>query len=146
MTGGVAAIAVGFGEYLGAFVPSLGSNVELLSVTLADVRWTVRGPQLTAALAVLALTGVNWLGVREGALVQNVVTALKFGALLVLVGIGLLAPPPVTPAWGAPVPPGSIVAALGLGLVAVLWTYDGWYVLTFSAGESAGRSATCPGA
>ena len=29
MTGGVAAIAVGFGEYLGAFVPSLGSNVEL---------------------------------------------------------------------------------------------------------------------
>ena len=135
MTGGVAAIAVGFGEYLGAFVPSLGSNVELFSVTVADVRWTVHGPQLTAALAVLGLTGVNWLGVREGALVQNVVTALKFGALLVLVGIGLLAPPPVTPAWGAPLPPGSVVAALGLGLVSVLWTYDGWYVLTFSAGE-----------
>ena len=135
MTGGVAAIAVGFGEYLGAFVPWLGSSVELFSVTLAGVQWTVRGPQLTAALAVLALTGVNWLGVREGALVQNVVTALKFAALLVLVGIGLLAPAPVAPVWGAPLPPGSVVSALGLGLVAVLWTYDGWYVLTFSAGE-----------
>jgi basic amino acid/polyamine antiporter, APA family len=135
MTGGVAAIAVGFGEYLGAFIPSLGSSAELLAVNLAGLRWTVNGPQLTGAVAVLALTAVNWLGVREGALVQNVATALKFGALLVLVGIGLWAPPPVSPAWGAPLPPGSIVAALGLGLVAVLWTYDGWYVLTFSAGE-----------
>ena len=135
MTGGVAAIAVGFGEYLGAFVPSLGSNVELLSIDLAGLRWTVHGPQLSAALAVLALTAVNWLGVREGAVVQNVVTAMKFGALLVLVFIGLRAPAPVVPAWGAPLPPGSIVAALGLGLVGGLWTYDGWYVLTFSAGE-----------
>ncbi|HEY1333931.1 MAG TPA: amino acid permease, partial [Myxococcaceae bacterium] len=130
-----AAIAVGFGEYLGAFVPSLGSNVEFLSVDLAGLRWTVHGPQLSAAVAVLALTAVNWLGVREGAVVQNVVTAMKFGALLVLVVIGLRAPAPVAPAWGAPLPSGSIVAALGLGLVAVLWTYDGWYVLTFSAGE-----------
>ena len=86
-------------------------------------------------MAVLALTGVNWLGLREGALVQNVATVLKFGALLVLVVVGLSAPAPVAPTWGAPLPPGSVVAALGLGLVAVLWTYDGWYVLTFSAGE-----------
>ena len=135
MTGGISAIAVGFGEYLGAFLPAVGSDVELLSVGLAGIRWTVRGPQLTGALAVLVLTGVNWLGVREGALVQNVTTVLKLGALLLLVGIGLWAPPPVTPAWGAPLPPGSIIGGLGLGLVAVLWTYDGWYVLTFSAGE-----------
>jgi APA family basic amino acid/polyamine antiporter len=144
MTGGVAAIAVGFGEYLGAFVPSLGSGVELLSVKLPGVRWTVTGPQLTAAVSVLGLTAVNWLGVREGALVQNIATALKFGALLVLVGIGLSAPAPVAPAWGAPLPPGSFVAALGLGLVAVLWTYDGWYVLTFSAGEMRRPERTLP--
>ena len=144
MTGGVAAIAVGFGEYLGAFVPSLGSGVELLSLKLPGVRWTVTGPQLTAAVSVLALTAVNWLGVREGALVQNIATALKFGALLVLVGIGLGAPAPVAPAWGAPLPPGSFVAALGLGLVAVLWTYDGWYVLTFSAGEMRRPERTLP--
>ena len=135
MTGGISAIAVGFGEYLGAFIPSLGSGVEILSGTVAGVRWRIAGPQLTGAIAVLALTGVNWLGVREGALVQNIATVLKFGALLVLVGVGLAAPAPVMPAWGAPLPPGSIIAALGLGLVAVLWTYDGWYVLTFSAGE-----------
>src|SRR5262249_37549796 len=95
MTGGVAAIAVGFGEYLGAFVPAPGASVDLPPMQLAGVRWTVTGPQLTAAVSVLALTAVNWLGVREGALVQNIATALKFGALLVLVAIGLMAPPPV---------------------------------------------------
>ncbi len=42
MTGGVAAIAVGFGEYLGAFVPSSARHVELLSVTLVD--WPVDRP------------------------------------------------------------------------------------------------------
>jgi basic amino acid/polyamine antiporter, APA family len=144
MTGGISAVAVGFGEYLGAFVPSLGSGVEFLSMNLPFGRWTVTGPQLTGAVSVLALTGVNWFGVREGALVQNVATALKFGALLVLVGIGLAGAPPVSPAWGAPLPPGSIVAALGLGLVAVLWTYDGWYVLTFSAGEMRRPERTLP--
>jgi basic amino acid/polyamine antiporter, APA family len=143
MTGGIAALAVGFGEYLGAFVPSLGS-ADLLSLRVPGGRWTLGGPQLTAAASVIALTAVNWLGVREGALVQNIATALKFGALLVLVAIGLTAPAPVAPAWGAPLPPGSIVAALGLGLVAVLWTYDGWYVLTFSAGEMRRAERTLP--
>ena len=135
MTGGIAAIAVGFGEYLGAFVPALGSDARFLSVTVAGVQWTVRGPQLSGAAAIVGLTAVNWFGVREGALVQNLATALKIGALLVLVALGLAVPPQAIPAWGAPLPPGSVVAGLGLGLVAVLWAYDGWYVLTFSAGE-----------
>src|SRR4029078_4922839 len=51
MTGGVAAIAVGFGEYLGAFVPSLGSNVELLKIDLASLPWTVHRSQLPGGLA-----------------------------------------------------------------------------------------------
>ena len=144
MTAGISAIAVGFGEYLGAFVPSLGSDVRLLSLEVAGVKWTVSGPQVTGAVAVLGLTAVNWLGVREGAVVQNVATALKVGALLVLVALGLFAPPQVAPHWGAPLPPGSLVAGLGLGLVAVLWAYDGWYVLTFSAGEMRHPSRNLP--
>ncbi len=135
MTGGIAAIAVGFGEYLGAFVPLLGADTELLSVHVGWLEWTVRGPQVAGALAILALTGVNWLGVREGALVQNVATVLKLGALAVLVAIGLSAPALSAHPWWTPLPSGSLVGGVGLGLVAVLWTYDGWYMLTFSAGE-----------
>jgi APA family basic amino acid/polyamine antiporter len=144
MTGGVAAIAVGFGEYLGAFVPSLGSSVEL---SLGRPRRRAVDRAVAAAhrgRGRARLTGVNWLGVREGALVQNVVTALKFARAA---GAGVHRAPgaaPVRPVWGAPLPPGSIVAALGLGLVAVLWTYDGWYVLTFSAGEIRRARAQLP--
>ena len=126
MSGGLATIAVGFGEYLQAFVH------------LADVRvlgWTVRGSQLAAALALAFLTFVNYLGVRQGAWVQNLVTGVKVLALVGLAGVGLLVAPVVDPQWLAPLPPGGLVAGLGLGMVAVLWTYDGWYVMTFEAGE-----------
>ena len=144
MTAGISALAVGFGEYLGAFVPALGSRVRFLSLDVAGVQWTVSGPQISGALAILGLTAVNWLGTRAGAAVQNVATALKIGALLVLMALGLLVAPRVSPGWGAPLPPGSLVGALGLGLVAVLWAYDGWYVLTFSAGEMRRPSRNLP--
>ena len=135
MTGGIAAIAVGFGEYLGGFLPVFSADTEILSWDWGAHRWTVQGPQLAGALAIVLLTGVNWLGVREGAMVQNAATVLKVAALAALTAIGLIVPMPSAPAWWAPVPPGSLGVGLGLGMVAVLWTYDGWYVLTFSAGE-----------
>jgi len=133
MTGGIAAIAVGFGEYLGAFLPVFSSDSELLSLGLAGLHWTVKGPQVAGALAIVLLTGVNWLGVREGAAVQNAATALKLAALVALVGVGLFAAPRSVPA--GVLPGEGLLAGLALGMVAVLWTYDGWYVLTFSAGE-----------
>ncbi|MFM8559514.1 MAG: amino acid permease, partial [bacterium] len=67
MTGGIAAIAVGFGEYLGALVPAFSSARTV-------VAWgplTVNGAQAAALLAMLALTAANHFGVREGARVQN---------------------------------------------------------------------------
>ena len=126
MSGGVAMIAVGFGEYLQAFV-------QLTDLHLGSL--TVRGSQLAAAMGIAFLTGVNYLGVRQGAWVQNLATGIKVLALVGLAAVGLLVPPVVAPHWFAPLPAGSLVAGLGLGMVAVLWTYDGWYVATFEAGE-----------
>jgi APA family basic amino acid/polyamine antiporter len=31
--------------------------------------------------------------------------------------------------------PGALISACGVGMIAVLWTFDGWYALTCSAGE-----------
>ena len=135
MTGGIAAIAVGFGEYLGALVPGFAPDRELLALGAGGFRWSVNGAQATGALAIVGLTGINWLGVRQGAGVQNAATVLKVAALAALVGIGLSVPGPAAPTWWAPLPREGLVAGLGLGLVAVLWAFDGWYVLTFSAGE-----------
>src|SRR4029079_10304246 len=81
------------------------------------------------------LSVVNYFGAKQGARVQSVLTAIKLLCVAGLVGFGLLAPAKVTPDWTAPLPPGNLIAAMGLAIVAVLGNFDGWYQATFSAGE-----------
>ncbi len=135
MGGGIAAIAAGFGQYLGAFVPFCSDSHVLLALPLGRWTWRIDGSQLAGALAILLLTGINYLGLREGTGVQNVVTLAKLGALLALIAFGLVWPTPVpSPAWSA-APTGSVLAGVGVGLIAALWSYDGWYAATNLAGE-----------
>jgi len=131
MGGGIATLAVGFGEYLGAFLPFFSTTHAVLSVG----GWSVNGGQLAGALAILFLTFVNYLGVREGAGLQNLVTVAKIGSLLGLGVLGLLAPAPQSPRLLAPAGEGVTVFAFGIAMIAVLWSYDGWYAVTNLAGE-----------
>jgi APA family basic amino acid/polyamine antiporter len=144
MTGGIATIAVGFGEYLGSFVPFLSTQHVLAQVQLGGWSWSVSGGQLAGALAIAFLTAVNYLGLKQGVWVQNTATGLKVLALAGLAVLGLAAQPMVSVDWLAPLGSTSLLAGLGLGMVAVLWTYDGWYVLTFSAGEVRAPERTLP--
>jgi APA family basic amino acid/polyamine antiporter len=75
--------------------------------------------------------------VREGAGVQNLFTIAKLGAIAVLVTGGLLAAPKAAVDWSAPLPaaPLALVVPFGFALIATLWTYDGWFAVTFQAGE-----------
>jgi APA family basic amino acid/polyamine antiporter len=134
MSGGIAAIAAGFGEYLGLFVPFFSNEHRLFSAGVGRSAWTVTGGQLGGALAIAALTAVNALGVREGARVQNLFTIAKAGSLAVFVGLGLIVAAPVSPQWFSALPARPL-ASMGVALIAVLWAYDGWYAPTFSAGE-----------
>ncbi|MGH9261190.1 MAG: amino acid permease, partial [Acidimicrobiales bacterium] len=135
MSGGIAAIAVGFGVYLGYFLPFFSTENVLLSVPLGGWTWNVYGAQLAAALAILLLTVINWLGLRQGAWTQNLLTVLKIGAVVVFALIGFLVPAKASANLAATLPPGNLLAAFGVAMIAALWTYDGWYGLTFSAGE-----------
>src|SRR5574341_862251 len=74
MTGGIATLAVGFGEYLGFFAPFFSTSHVLFTASLGPVRWSLNGGQLAGALAIVVLTLVNVLGLREGAGVQNAIT------------------------------------------------------------------------
>jgi APA family basic amino acid/polyamine antiporter len=135
MGGGIAAIASGFGEYLGAFVPFCSSSHVLLRLPLGAWTWQIDGSQLAAGLAILALTLVNYIGLREGTGVQNVITLAKVGALLALVVCGLTWPTTnPAPTWTASPSSGALVG-IGVGLIAALWSYDGWYAATNLAGE-----------
>lgn len=138
-SGGIAALAVAFGVYLGSFFPFFGPEHVLAAVDLGGWEWTFSGAQLAAVAAILLLTAINYVGVREGAAVQNLLTVIKIGAVIAfcVLGFWVAAPEPASPA-AAPGPaelPFGLVAGFGIGMIAALWTYDGWYGATFSAGE-----------
>lgn len=144
MSGGIAAIAVGFGEYLGSFVPYFSTQHVLLAVPLGSWTWTVSGGQVAAALAIAGLTAINCIGLRQGAFLQSVVTVVKVGAILAMVALGLLVAPKAASALATPPQQTGLVLAFGVGMIAVLWTFDGWYAVTLSAGEMKDPHRTLP--
>lgn len=121
-SGAIAAVAVGFAGYVEHFVP-LGGAGGRLGV---------------AAGTIAALACVNYLGVKPGAVVQNVMTVAKIVALgAIIAGAAVLwtrlaGPPPIA---DAPVPRASIVAGLGAAFVPVLFTIGGWQQMNMVAGE-----------
>jgi APA family basic amino acid/polyamine antiporter len=62
---------------------------------------------------------------------------LKIGSIVAFAALGLYVPAKVAPDLYGPVGavPGGLLAAFGVAMIAALWTYDGWYGLTCSAGE-----------
>jgi APA family basic amino acid/polyamine antiporter len=144
MSGGIAALAAGFGQYLGVFLPIFSSGSHFFSLTLGPLSWSVNGTQIAAASVIALLSTVNYLGVREGVLVQNVVTIIKIGSLVGLAVVGLFAGAPAAPALAAPLPAVGLLSGIGVGMIGVLWTYDGWYNVTFSAGEVRDPARTLP--
>jgi APA family basic amino acid/polyamine antiporter len=149
MCGGLAALAVGFAEFLGSLVPVLSTGHVLARVELFGLPYALSAGQLVAAASILALTGLNSFGIRSGALVQNALTVFRLGLVAALVGLGILFG---RKAGGANFHPlfssGSsfwgILQPLGLALVAVFWTYDGWYSVNCTAEEVRAPERTIP--
>src|SRR6266699_752323 len=87
-----------------------------------------------AAAAITVTAALNYYGVRWSALVLNLTTGAKYGALLLLVLLAFLVGrgdwSHFTTAAG-PLTPGLF----GLALVSVLWAYDDWGDLSFVGGE-----------
>jgi len=135
MTGGIATLAVGFGEYLGAFLPFFSTKHVLLSLPLGARSLEINGGQLGGALAITFLTAINYVGLKEGTGVQNAITVIKIGSILALGFFGLMQPLPVTPQLFASLPAGGVLTAMGVGMIAVIWSFDGWYGATNLAGE-----------
>lgn len=148
MSGGVAAIAVGFGEVLGGFLPWFSGQRLYASIELGGWTWTLSGAQIAAALAILLLTAINHLGVEEGKKTQNVLTLIKIGSIVALGLAGLFVAAPTTPNLFAAIPAlgegRGLLAAIGVAMISALWTFDGWYGITFSAGEMKDPSRSLP--
>ncbi len=112
------AIATIFAEYLGYFIPLSAGQVRI-----------------TAALAIVLIGAINYVGVQRAAAVLSATTAVKYAVLLAL---GLLAftasggsSAHFLPAW----PAAPALSLLATALIPVMWTYDGWADPAYVAGE-----------
>ena len=127
--GSVATLAVAFTGYLGQFM----TVTPVMAKTIA-------------VLVIVVIAAVNVRGTRQGSSVQNWSTGLKTLAILVM-SVALLArgegfaggvrmwPDAFTP---------SLLSGVGLAMIGVLWAYEGWQYVTFSAGEARDAQRTFP--
>jgi len=83
-TGGIAALAVGFAEYLAFFIPDFGLDKEILLLA----GWSLSAGQLVALVSIILLSVVNYFGIRSGSLVQNILTIIKLMAIGILILAG----------------------------------------------------------
>ena len=136
ISGSIAAVAVGFAEYLSYFVPVLGTANVLATIPVPWGSVTISAGQLVAAISIAILGAVNYVGVRSGNMVNVVLTAAKVAGLLVIPVMALVAGT-AQPAFSPVVPPDLVrpLSSFGIAMIAVLWTYESWYYVTFAAGE-----------
>ena len=157
-TGTIAAVAVGFGKFLGVWAPSISAHNWIAHLAhLGGFEVGLHTQNLVAILLIVFLTGVNILGIKTGALIQNVFTFAKVLALvgLIIVGFTIGRDPAAVASnfgefwrhasWSTIYPvAGStsgtfemigILAVLSVIQVGSLFSADGWNNVTFLATE-----------
>ncbi len=127
-SGIIAAIAVIFARYTAYFFPMSEIWIKLVAVGV-----------------ILAISGVNYFGVRHGSRLQTVLTAGKMGAIILIILVGFT--------FGARVPAhfshegvkGSYTTSdMLLALIAGLFSFGGWHMVTYSSGETIDPRKTIP--
>ncbi len=168
-SGTIAAVGVGFGKFLGVFFPTVSQKhwlwhvghvpaVHFGPMVLGNMDIGLHTANLAAILVLTVLTAVNSLGVRLGAIIQNVFTSAKVIALLLIVFFGLVAKNataiaanfahgafwhgagfstlhPVTVGEGGPTVLVSLLTIVAVVQVGSLFSSDAWNNVTFTAGE-----------
>ena len=127
------------GAYGAISITSSAYTLRLLGLdpAAAVAGLPVRAEQLLGAGYILIVAVVNYFGIHRGAILQNVSTAFKVGALALLVVLGFAL------TGGHGLSPGAMLAQRApvgvspflLAMVAILWAYDGFADLAFVGGE-----------
>jgi len=136
-SGSIAAIAVALASFASSLFPVLGLDRLLFSAQVGGHPITVSAGTVFSIVAVLILSGIHYVGVRQGVWVQNVLTVLKIGSLLGII------------IFGALVGKGSVehfvpffdvskitgLSAFGAAFIPVIFAYAGWNAVIYLAGE-----------
>ncbi|HEY9225695.1 MAG TPA: amino acid permease, partial [Gemmatimonadaceae bacterium] len=128
-TGIIAVIAMVFARYVAFFVPVGDTGMRLLAVG-----------------AVIALSAVNYVGVRQGSLVQTTFTVLKVGAVLAIIAVAFVLGPrdPIVAVASTAAAPPFTFSQFPLAVVAGLFAFGGWHMVTYAAEETRDPERTIP--
>jgi APA family basic amino acid/polyamine antiporter len=128
-SGIIAAIAVIFSRYFSYFIPLNGIMIKAVAV-----------------MVIVVLSAINYLGVRQGSNLQALFTLGKVAAILILIAIGF--------ALGSHVPghfiagnasPGEMsMNRFFLAMIAGLFAFGGWHMVTYNAEETINPRKTIP--
>jgi APA family basic amino acid/polyamine antiporter len=158
-TATIAAVAVGFGRYIGVLFPSISESnyiIDPIRIGSSSYAFSLSTAQLVGILMIALLTWMNTRGLKLGKLVQNVFTFAKTGSLIALILLGLI----VGLIWHGDVAAanfgdlwtvrghlqdvgGGLTAGIAFGLFVgicvaqtnSLFSADAWNNITFTAGE-----------
>jgi APA family basic amino acid/polyamine antiporter len=122
-SGIIAAIAMVFGRYAATIVP------------LGDL-----GIRLVAVAGIVVLSVINYVGVRPGSAVQTGLTITKIAAIGVLLILLFAMGTPHMPASAGEIEPRGFLRAL----VAGLFAFGGWHMVTYAAEETRAPERTIP--
>ena len=132
-SGIIAIIAIVFARYTAHFFPGMGDA----------------GIRAVAVALILALSALNYVGVKAGSQVQTALTIAKILAIgvVVTVGLGFAAASGTNAALTEGLTAGTQSVTFGdflLAMVAGLFAYGGWHMVTYTAGETVMPARTIP--
>lgn len=128
-SGIIAAIAVIFARYVAYFIPLGNSGIKVVSI-----------------IVILIISAVNYLGVKQGSSMQTLFTLGKVVAIVVIVILGFT--------LGSRIPEHFVIDGVAntgitvnnffLALVAGLFAFGGWHMVTYNAEETINPRKTIP--
>src|SRR5579885_2021604 len=147
--GTIAALSVASAAYLSAIFPAISQQHVIFSLP----GLTFTRVHVVALLLNGLVTWINVVGLRRGAVLQNIATWAKFAAMGAFVVLGCALGHGSWSNFTASAgsggismgrTPAQLLSSVGVGLIAVFWAYDGWVYITWVAGEVKAPQKTIP--
>jgi len=130
--GDIAIMAFAFGKYAITIHDPFRGQVYPIGAGFGGAAIDVAlGEIVYAAAAVIALTLINVLGVKQGKWTQNTLTVVKALGLLAIVAVALFAPRPHPAPAAAP----AFTPTLLLTMIFILFVFGGWNEMAYVAAE-----------
>jgi APA family basic amino acid/polyamine antiporter len=128
-SGIIAALAMIVARYFSYMVPLNDAGIKVVAIT-----------------TIVVLSGINYVGVKQGSRVQTLFTLAKLIAIALIVVLGFVLGSKLPDHFvaGAGLKESASLRDFLLALVAGLFAYGGWHMVTYSSGESVDAQRNIP--